>query len=89
MSDAVINWAASNFNDAVISGDSGGNVFAHFDLNHKVYNSLTRCFKNCRYYHCDSPFPISKQNRYLFLLHANIRSIHKSLETLSDDMLSF
>ena len=89
MSDAVFNWATSNFNDAVISGNSDCNVFALFDLNHEVYNSLTSCYKNCRYYNSDSPFPISKQNKQLFMFHANIRSIYKNLETLSDDVLSF
>ena len=85
----MFNWATSNFNDAVISGDSDFNVFTHFDLKHEVYNLLTSCFKNCRYYHSDSPFPISKQNKQIFLLHANTRSIYKNLETLRDDMLCF
>ena len=45
MSEAVFNWALSNFNDAVISSNSDSNVFAQFNLNHIGYNYLQAASK--------------------------------------------
>ena len=43
------------------------NAAQQFDLNSALYNSLTNNIKTCRYLETNSPFPISTQNKSLFL----------------------
>ena len=43
-------------------------------------NSMKRNIESCRYLEMSNPFPTSTQNKSLFLLHVNIRSIYKNLQ---------
>ena len=63
------------------------NATQQFDLNSALYNSLTNNIKTCRYLETNNPFPISTQDKSLFLLHVNIRSIYKNLDCLDYELL--
>ena len=63
------------------------NATQQFDLNSALYNSLTNNIKSCRYVDTNSLFLISTQNKSLFLLLVNIRSIYKNLDCLDHELL--
>ena len=63
------------------------NATQQYDLNSAPYNSLTYNINTCRYVETNNPFPISTQNKSLFLLHVNIRSIYKNLNCLNHELL--
>ena len=69
-------------------GDEGLlNVIQQLDLNSALYNSLTNNIKTCQYLETNNPFHISTQNKSLFLLHVNIRSIYKNLDCFNHELL--
>ena len=63
------------------------NAPQQFDLNSALYNLLINNIKICRCLETNNPFPISTQNKSLFLLHVNIRSIYKTLDCLNHELL--
>ena len=63
------------------------NATQNFDLNSALYNSLKRNIETCRYMEMNNPFPISTQNKSVFLLYVNIRSIYKNLDSLNHELL--
>ena len=56
-------------------------------LNYCLHNSFTSKFKTCQLYEPNTQLPITVENKNLFLLHVNIRSVNKNLDKLNHDLL--
>ena len=55
-------------------------------LNYCLHNSFTSKFKTCQLYEPNTQLPITVENKNLFLLHVNIRSVNKNLDKLNHDL---
>ena len=53
-----------------------------------TYNSLIGNFKACKYYAVNAKLPTTTKNTQLFLLHVNIRSVHKNFKIHSKEVLN-
>ena len=63
------------------------NATQKFDLNSALYNLMKSNIETCRYLEMNNPFPISTHNKSLFLLHVNIRSICRNLDSLNHELI--
>ena len=56
-------------------------------LNYCLHNSFTSEFKTCQLYEPSTQLSITVENKNLFLLHVNIRSVNKNVDNVNHDLL--